>query len=88
MISWGEVVSILACSIFFVAALWACLPKGRSSQERPVFPHLLRAVHDRREALFASHHGHRLAGATRQDYLNCARARLRASAFFHLETKP
>ena len=40
-----------------VVALWACLPKRQASEERTVFDHLLNRVHDRREDLFASHHG-------------------------------
>ena len=87
-ISLGEILSILACCVFLVAALWACLPQDCPSQERPVFPHLLRRVHDRREELFASHHGYRFANATRLDYLNTARARLSQSPFFHREAKP
>ncbi len=86
-ISLREILSIVACSVFLVVALWACLPKRRSSEERPVFGRLLHRVHDRREELFASHHEYRRGSAARRDFLNAARARLRESSFFQRELK-
>lgn len=85
-ISLMEILSIVACSVFLVVALWACLPKGGPSEERPIFDRLLHRVHEQREELFINHHRHRLSrlgSATRQNFLNSTRARLRESPFFH-----
>jgi hypothetical protein len=73
---------MFGCGVVVTVIVAALLARPRRRVDERVFRRLLHRVHDRREALFAVHQPPRLNGLTRERFLQSARERLRACAYF------